>query len=151
MFCQIQLCFVILYVIFCASVCRNIDLLSLVVFLVAIYAVFSTQWMQLLLWDPSCSPRKRSQIHDYLHLQLMYESDIITWNVQKNKELNYHLTTIYNITMTYFPPGIFPSRHLESHAGESSYLSNQFQTSLVVMYGRIPKISNKKICFYKVF
>lgn len=99
MFCQIQLCFVILYVIFCASVCRNIDLLSLVVFLVAIYAVFSTQWMQLLLWDPSCSPRKRSQIHDYLHLQLMYESDIITWNVQKNKESNYHLTTIYNITI----------------------------------------------------
>lgn len=93
MFCQIQLCFVILYVIFCASVCRNIDLLSLVVFLVAIYAVFSTQWMQLLLWDPSCSPRKRSQIHDYLHLQLMYESDIITWNVHKNKELSLN----YNI------------------------------------------------------
>lgn len=70
---------------------------------------------------------------------------------KKNKELNYHLTTIYNITMTYFSSGIFPSRHLESNAGESSYLSNQFQTSLVVMYGRIPKISNQKICFYKVF
>lgn len=67
---------------------------------------------------------------------------------------NQIITTILQYTILQWhivPPGIFPSRHLESHAGESSSLSNQFQTSLVVMYGRIPKISNKKICFYKVF
>lgn len=64
---------------------------------------------------------------------------------------NQIITTILQYTILQwhiFPPGIFPSRHLESHAGESSYLSNQFQTSLVVMY---QKYQIKKYASTKYF
>lgn len=54
----------------------------------------------------------------------MYESDIIIWNVYKNKELNYYLIIIYNIIMIYFFFGIFFSCYLESNVGEFFYLSN---------------------------